>query len=178
MARIILQSQSAFINRITGCLPFQIKKLDFLKKYDRARANSSSWEVLMAKIGVLLLLIFVLAGSSGLGQDTAAGKKLIPVRPTYQEASYLPPGGSSAPAASASTYPTPKDQLYVFWILGRILSYPVDKTEAYLQSLLEKPRVKAAAPTVTETRDPFVRLDVRQIPPAPPALGGLSAEEP
>jgi len=132
----------------------------------------------MAKVGVLLLLVFVLAGSSCLGQDAAGGKKLIPVKPTYQEASYVPPAGPSDPAASASTYPTPKDQLYVFWILGRMLSYPFDKTEAYLQSLLEKPRVKATAPKAMETRDPFVRLDVRQIPPAPPALRGLAAEEP
>jgi hypothetical protein len=65
--------------------------------------------------------------------------------------------------------------MYVFWILGKMLSYPIDKAEAYIYSFKkkEKPRVEGAPTpaTATPNANPFNSVNWSEIPPAPPAAG-------
>ncbi|MFH0960882.1 MAG: hypothetical protein V1897_19530, partial [Pseudomonadota bacterium] len=66
--------------------------------------------------------------------------------------------------------PAPRDQLYVFWILGRVISYPIDKLESYISgkfnSVKQPKPIPAAAPG--QVSSPFDSLHRREIPPAPP----------
>ena len=82
----------------------------------------------MAKISLFTILIALLTISPCFAQTT--GKKLIPVVPSYHEAAYVPQKDEVV-----DELPSPRDQMYVFWILGRVLSYPFDKAEAVIDSI-------------------------------------------
>jgi hypothetical protein len=78
---------------------------------------------------------------------------------------------------SAETMPTPREQMYVFWILGKILSYPVDTADSYISGLWRRwqsrPVVQpASAPAIP---NPFDSMGDRHIPPAPPVTSGSGA---
>jgi len=71
--------------------------------------------------------------------------------------------------------------MYVFWIVGKILSYPVDKVEAFITGKLQsfqKPILRPASAPASEVQavNPFDAVDTSEIPPAPPALGGAAAK--
>jgi hypothetical protein len=114
--------------------------------------------VLRALIGSLtIILVFgnlpVLAGDDS--------GKLIPVRPAYTEPETPSPDAETLPAPSA------RQQMYVFWILGKMISYPIDKAEAFVKGQIEKPFFRPASSPPRE-KDPFAALDDGAIPPAPP----------
>ena len=114
---------------------------------------------------VLLITLWVAPACLAWGQTT--DKRLIPVKPSYSD---------SVPASPARNPnepppPTPREQMYVFWILGRVLSYPIDTAESYISDWWEGRRnqpvaTPASAPAAP---NPFSSLRTREIPPAPPA---------
>ncbi len=114
----------------------------------------------MVRIVVVAALVCMLSASVCISAEKDSNEELIPVRPSYQEAAYTP--GADA----EYTGPKPKDQMYVFWLLGRIISYPVDQAESYVRGLISGPTVKPAA--APRPPDPFADVDKREIPPAPP----------
>lgn len=121
----------------------------------------------MRKTSLLVILSILWAGSVCFAQT--AEKKLIPVYPSYHEATYVP-----QTEEAADELPSPRDQMYVFWILGRVLSYPFDKAESYIDSIKAKRRVQAvqaAAPAQKPVPNPFLSVNWGEIPPAPPASG-------
>jgi hypothetical protein len=130
-----------------------------------------SWETLMKKaliiFSTLLLVVF------SLGDSLAENKssKLISVKPAYEQAAAVPQ--NSSPATNIDTQypdPSPRDQMYIFWLFGKIISYPIDKVESYVTKKLyspEKPKfVPATAPASASS--PFDSINWREIPPAPP----------
>jgi hypothetical protein len=118
----------------------------------------------MAKSPGVATLIILWAVSACFAEP--AEKKLIPVYPSYHEAAYVP-----QKAEVVDDLPTPRDQMYVFWILGRVLSFPFDKAEGYIESFKNSRKVKAvpaAAPAQSKAPNPFAFSNWKEIPPAPP----------
>ncbi|MEJ2716110.1 MAG: hypothetical protein P8182_03080 [Deltaproteobacteria bacterium] len=128
----------------------------------------------MRKIFPVLIFLILWTATSCLGAAEKGENNLIPVKPSYQEASYVP---DAKRPASNSPYvrsgPTPREQMYVFWIFGKVLSYPIDRAESFIRGMLTRsPAKPAAVPAGVKARpDPFQSADLREIPPAPPALG-------
>lgn len=120
-------------------------------------------------ISILAILAFI-----GLANDsTSFGEsKLIQVKPSYSESSYQPSEQVQGETGYSYIPPTPRDQMYVFWILGKMLSYPIDKVEDFISSRLrsrETPKPVAAPAVATSKPNPFDSVNFREIPPAPPA---------
>ncbi|HMK36504.1 MAG TPA: hypothetical protein VK463_15630 [Desulfomonilaceae bacterium] len=123
----------------------------------------------MSKIIAVLTLALLFAGATCFGQSETSNKKLIQVKPEYSESAPVPqPEPQIDPYAPVP--PRPRDQLYVFWILGRLISYPIDKVEAYITTLRsEKKRDGAPVPASGgPDSNPFGSVNWREIPPAPP----------
>lgn len=119
----------------------------------------------MTKTSLIVVLSILWGASACFAQS--AEKKLIPVHPSYQEAAY-----TAQSEIGAYDLPSPRDQMYVFWILGRVLSYPFDKAESLIDSWKQKrkaPPVPAAVPATASGPNPFASVNWEQIPPAPPA---------
>lgn len=118
-----------------------------------------------------LVLILSIIDCS-LAQDKTP--KLIAVKPAYNQASYTPQNSEPAPNLQAQyDDPAPRDQLYVFWLLGRLISYPIDKVESYVSKKLypvEQPKAVPAAASGS-VQSPFESINRREIPPAPPVEG-------
>ncbi len=133
----------------------------------------SIWETLMKKailVLSILTLVFLFAIYSAAENRSP---KLIAVKPAVTQTSQQPQ--NIEPAAGLNGQypdPTPRDQLYVFWLFGKIISYPIDKVESYISRKLysvEKPQlVPAAASAPSASSSPFDSLNRREIPPAPP----------
>ena len=128
----------------------------------------------MHKIFPVLLFLIFWTATSCLGEAEKGEKKLIPVKPSYHEASYVP--NAKRPVSSPThvpSGPTPREQMYVFWIVGRILSYPIDTAESFIRGMLTKSTAKPAVVPATGRvqPDPFKSAGMGEIPPAPPALG-------
>lgn len=123
----------------------------------------------MAKISAVLTLTVLLAVSVCFGQSVNSEKKLIPVKPAYSD-----PVPEPQPQAQIDPYapvpPRPRDQLYVFWILGKLISYPIDKAESYISSIVfQRKREGSAVPASAGSEaNPFNSVNWREIPPAPP----------
>jgi hypothetical protein len=118
----------------------------------------------MARILLIATLIILWTVAPSVAEP--AGKKLIPVYASYHEAAYVP-----QKAEALDDLPTPRDQMYVFWILGRVLSYPFDKAEEYVDSFKNRRKVQAVpatAPARSKGPNPFMSSNWREIPPAPP----------
>jgi len=126
----------------------------------------------MTKTLALLSLVILLAVSVCFGQSQNSDKKLIQVKPAYSEAPPEPqPQVEIDPYAP--TPPRPRDQLYVFWILGKLISYPVDTVESYIHKI-RSDRKREGAPVPASAgsdRNPFNSVNWREIPPAPPVAG-------
>lgn len=115
-----------------------------------------------------LSLVVMLSVNAGAENRNA---KLIPVKPATNEAAASPSNLESRTVYEAQyAEPAPRDQLYVFWVLGKVISYPIDKVESYISkkiSSLQQPKaVPALAPASSSS--PFDSLNWREIPPAPP----------
>jgi hypothetical protein len=130
-----------------------------------------------ARKPVLFLVSLTLLWMAPVGPAQAenAGKKLIPVKPSYHEATYLPPAERPSLDPTMPPPPTPREQMYVFWILGKMLSFPIDKAESYVYSFTKKtkPQVDGAPTpaTASATPNPFSSVNWSEIPPSPPASG-------
>jgi len=107
---------------------------------------------------------------SSVAHAQSPGKKLIQVKPDYAEATYVP---QAEYGPDGQQPPTPREQMYVFWIAGRILSFPIDQAEAYISALVKRFQ---AGPTLAPASapagpNPFANINTREIPPAPPVQG-------
>jgi hypothetical protein len=71
-------------------------------------------------------------------------------------------------APSGVVEPTPRDQMYVFWILGRVINYPFDKAEALVTNFKNK-RAAAAERQKLSDSSATDAVSWNEIPPAPPA---------
>lgn len=111
----------------------------------------------MSKISLALVLIILWCASGCYGESGTSDRKLIPVKPSYHEAAYVPESEVPSADSAATRPPTPREQMYVFWILGRILSYPMDKAESYIRQKLQGSALKpASAPAAaTPASSPF-----------------------
>lgn len=132
--------------------------------------ETSSEVVSMPRILLALSLIGSWFACGCLDNAAIAAEQLIPVKPAYAEAA--PESQiSKAPAENdAVPEPTPRDQMYIFWLLGRIISYPVDKAESFLTGQIKRwqngPVVTPASAPASS--NPFESVKWREIPPAPP----------
>ena len=133
-------------------------------------------EMLMKKAILIfsILALMVSVVDCSLAQDK--NPKLIAVKPAYDQASNTPQNSEPAPNLQAQyDDPAPRDQLYVFWLLGRLISYPIDKVESYVTKKLypaDRPKaVPAAASASGSVPSPFESINRREIPPAPPVEG-------
>ncbi len=123
------------------------------------------WTVVPAIIA-LLFLGYVDASESW------AESKLIQVKPSYSESGYQPNDQVQGETGYYYSPPGPRDQMYIFWILGKVLSYPIDKVEDFISSRLRStsaPTPVAAPALATSKPNPFDSVNFREIPPAPPA---------
>jgi len=117
-------------------------------------------------VAVLLITLWISPACLTWGENSE--NKLIPVKPAYEEAAQ--PTGVD-PNINTPPPPSPRDQMYVFWVLGRVLSYPIDTAESYVTGWIGRLRNRpvaqpAAAPAGP---NPFNSIRSREIPPAPPA---------
>jgi len=113
----------------------------------------------------LTLMVFV----TGHSRAENKSPKLIPVKPAYNQASYAPQNSEPAPTLDEQyADPAPRDQLYVFWLLGKIISYPIDKVESYVSRKLNSVGKPEAVPAAASASSPFDSINRREIPPAPP----------
>ncbi len=121
-------------------------------------------------IGLTLLVLAWSAGLCLVGAQAPHGK-LIPVQRAEQPEPQVQEEAPDQAATSGYALPAPKDQLYVFWVLGRILSFPVDLAESIIRKRRshaqhkEGSAVQASSPV---NGNPFENLNWREIPPAPP----------
>ncbi|MFH1114741.1 MAG: hypothetical protein V1792_12565 [Pseudomonadota bacterium] len=122
----------------------------------------------MTRIFVAVLLMVLGVGAACLSWAENSQDKLIQVKPAYEDAA-APTHEVRNP--NEPPPPAPRDQLYVFWILGRILSYPIDTAESYVSGWLERRRNQPAAQpaSASAAQNPFNSIGLREIPPAPPA---------
>jgi hypothetical protein len=133
-------------------------------------------EVVFMRATLLIsFLVFLWVASLCLAQAESPGKKLIPVKPSYHEATYVPQAEQPAADPTLPPPPTPREQMYVFWILGKMLSYPIDKAESYVSGFTKKSKPPAEGTptpaTATATPNPFSSVNWSEIPPAPPVSG-------
>lgn len=128
----------------------------------------------MMRTFLMLLLAAACVSHGVLCRAEPPESNLIRAQPAFTETAR-----TATPAQDPSTelMPTPREQMYVFWILGKVLSYPVDIAESYISGMWRKwqagPVVQpASAPAVP---NPFDSMSDRHIPPAPPATSGSGA---
>ncbi len=147
---------------------FLIKRLDFFFSYDRGEPKEVEVVVVMGKFLRIMILGTLLVG---LPVYCLAESGLIPVKPSYTEAAYTPSNTTEQMNSAAVPTPSPRDQMYVFWILGKMLSYPVDKVESFILSKLKRNSDSAVATPAgaSSQPNPFQSINWREIPPAPPA---------
>ncbi len=117
-------------------------------------------------ISILIAFAVPLLAGSVLAQgDREAGQELIQVKLSRNTEAEEP----GAQGGLAGRPPTPREQMYVFWALGKIISYPFDKAEELIRARLGgyKAQTKTAS-SETEAINPFDSVSLREIPPAPP----------
>lgn len=126
----------------------------------------------MARIVLILLLAILWLTTACFGQAGRTQNNLIPVKPGFDSSTSVPPPTNS----DGLELPKPSDQLYVFWYLGKIISYPIDTAEAYITSYIAKlrqpPQPVAVPASSTPVANPFDSVEWKAIPPAPPVAGG------
>lgn len=122
-------------------------------------------------VGKILRIMILGTLFAGLPVYCFAESGLIPVKPRYTEAAYTPSKGTEPTDSEGAPTPSPRDQMYVFWILGKMLSYPVDKIESFVLSKLKRTddSVEATPAGASSQPNPFQSINWREIPPAPPA---------
>ncbi len=134
----------------------------------------------MPKICVILLLLIFCSVSQCLGEAKTGDTILIRITPSAQQPAPAPQAQQAVSQQTDPRSPTPREQLYVFWIVGRMLSYPLDRAESYVRSKLQRlSREPVAVPAASSSQpNPFDAARQSEIPPAPPAMHGAAAERP
>jgi hypothetical protein len=132
----------------------------------------------MSKILLLLIPIMLWTASACLGQAQEEEKKLIPVKPSYHEASYVPHAGDQGPGQVFPAPPTPREQMYIFWLVGKMLSFPIDKVESFIRDRTTRPSkgAETAPAAAASAPNPFNALNWKEIPPAPPVKAAATAK--
>ena len=129
----------------------------------------------MSKINVqavfAITVVCCLCTVYAMGNDSG----LIRVTPSHHEALSAPNTNKPDGASNVLGPPTPREQMYVFWILGKALSYPVDRIESYVLHKLKRSSKKQAPINLSSVPNPFEAADMSQIPPAPPVTAGAAA---
>jgi hypothetical protein len=117
-------------------------------------------------IVVLLITMWIAPAFLAIAQNT--DQKLIRVRPSYSEETQAP---RAVPHPNEPQAPTPRQQMYVFWILGHVLSYPIDTAESYISDWIGRWRHEPVATPASAPAgpSPFDSLRTGQIAPAAPA---------
>jgi len=121
----------------------------------------SRWLLILVTVTLTLCAV-------ALSQAEDQRRNLVPVKPAAEvDAQAAQP---ARPAAGGLGQPTAADQLYVFWALGKLISYPFDAADSYIQRYREgsdsdAKAIPAAAPGAA---NPFDAVKLGQIPPAPP----------
>ncbi len=122
---------------------------------------------------VPLIIVIILTSVPVIAQADDGPVKLIPVKPAE---SFETPEPQNSQDGPKSTYPAPRDQMYVFWIAGRIISFPIDLVESFINkqrakySTRENKEGKPVPASAGANQNPFDKLNWREIPPAPPVL--------
>ena len=93
----------------------------------------------MPRIRHVVVFLIIITCAWGLSCANAEEQKLIRVTISSHEAAVVAPSKAVAPKAVSSRPPTPREQMYVFWLIGKVLSYPVDSVESYVTGLLNGP---------------------------------------
>jgi hypothetical protein len=117
-------------------------------------------------IRTLGFAIAVIIVFTGFIDAQAENGKLIPVK--SPESVTVEPKNE---AKEEYPMPAPRDQMYIFWALGRVISFPVDVTESFIRNRFKKEPVKEGSPvkaSAGEQKNPFDNINWREIPPAPP----------
>ena len=125
----------------------------------------------MARPLLMVFLASLLIVFAEVALADSARTNLIPARPQYMEAAHVPSGDLKKTQFNPPA-PTPSEQLYVFWILGKLISYPVDAMESYVASLREQWRAKPVPAAASSAPNPFEERRFGQVPPAPPVVLG------
>jgi hypothetical protein len=147
------------------------KNLDFSNGYDRGTRKSLPEVNSMARTFLILLFAFLWLTTVAFAQQGKPEKNLIPVTPATEESVS---GKQQAGSSAGPNAPTPSEQMYVFWYLGRIISYPVDTVEAYIKSWMTAPKPVAVPASGSSASNPFDSVKWRAIPPAPPVTNSSS----
>lgn len=150
------------------------KKLwNFIKNMISPLAKFRAGERGMHKLLVIITLIILMLPCGSYGKE--AGTDLIKVTPAY-----MTPGAAGNPNSVntddpfSAPPPRPRDQMYVFWILGKVLSYPVDTVEQFVTKKIRQVSLKPKTKSQAQPVNPFDSVDIREIPPAPPVLNEAS----
>lgn len=125
----------------------------------------------MARTFLILLFTVLWLVTAAFGQPGKPEKNLVPVTSAADE---TPSRQQQARTSDTPEAPTPAEQMYVFWYLGRAISYPVDAVEAYIKSWLTAPKPVAVPASASSASNPFDSVKWRAIPPAPPVTEGAS----
>jgi hypothetical protein len=118
-------------------------------------------------LGILLLTLLWLS-TAAFGQSGKTDKNLIPVKAAADESLAEQQQSRSTASANGPEAPTPAEQMYVFWYLGKVLSYPVDAVESYIRNWREAPKPVAVPASSSSKANPFESVKWTAIPPAPP----------
>ncbi len=132
----------------------------------------------MYKKAILSFFLTCLWVVSCCGQAAQSDNNLVPVGPSYTQATYSPQSEQDSVNAEGQRNPTPREQMYVFWLLGKMISYPVDKAEELIRkqisSLKSPPQAVSDQPS-SKAANPFTGVNWREIPPAPPVVSARPA---
>lgn len=126
----------------------------------------------MARICLVATACLIFLAQTFVGGPAYSDEGLIPVRPSYQEASYPARTPQMVQGFPEGRAPTPREQMYVFWILGKVLSYPIDQIESFIRKQRNKTAVTPIKASASSSYNPFKEIEGREIPPAPPVIKG------
>ena len=126
----------------------------------------------MARTLLMMLLAALLVVPAHLAQADPPRTNLIQAKPQYLEATHVP---SANQAQAYPAAPTPAEPMYVFWILGKLISYPIDTVESYVTKIREDWKAKPVPASATTGPNPFETRRLGQIPPAPPIERGAGS---
>jgi hypothetical protein len=126
---------------------------------------------------LIVLLVAVLVVPAYFAQAEPPKNNLIQAKPEYLEAAHVPTVEPNTDPLYPPS-PTPSEQMYVFWIMGKILSFPVDTLESYVTRLRGEWNAKAVAVPASAPAqpNPFEKRHIGQIPPAPPVVLGAGSQ--
>lgn len=131
------------------------------------------------RIFIVFIAVFLTIAQVGLTvasprEDRTSGT-LIRIPPPHEESENGPDQGST-PDSATPPVPSPADQMYVFWAVGKLISLPVDIAEACFTRLRQRFTQKPVpVPASGVAENPFTAIERGRVPPAPPVLHARTA---